>query len=45
MTPVAGARELAKAIDGARVVVIADSGHLMMIEKPDQTLDALKEVV
>jgi pimeloyl-ACP methyl ester carboxylesterase len=45
MTPVAGARELAKAIDGARVVVIAESGHLMMIEKPDQTLDALKEVV
>jgi pimeloyl-ACP methyl ester carboxylesterase len=45
MTPVAGAHELAKAIEGARVAVIPDAGHLMMIEKPDQTLDALKDVV
>ena len=41
MTPPAGARALAKRIAGSRTVEIAGSGHMMMIEKPDATLDAL----
>ena len=45
MAPARGARELAGLIDDARVVEIAGSGHMMMVEKPDATLDALAETV
>lgn len=44
MTPAAGARELAGLIDDARVVEFAGCGHMMMVEKPDATLDALAEI-
>jgi pimeloyl-ACP methyl ester carboxylesterase len=41
MTPVRAARDFAKSIKGAQVVVIDGSGHNMMGEKPDEVLDAL----
>jgi pimeloyl-ACP methyl ester carboxylesterase len=42
MTPAAKAKPLAAAIAGAKTVVIKDSGHFMMVERPDETLDAIK---
>lgn len=45
MTPAAKAKPLAAAIAGAQVVVIPDSGHFMIVERPDATLEALKRCV
>jgi pimeloyl-ACP methyl ester carboxylesterase len=45
MTPAAKAKPLAATIAGSRTVVIANSGHFMMVERPDETLEALKEGV
>ena len=45
MTPAKGGRELAAAIPGAALAVISESGHMMMLEKPDETLDALIAVL
>ena len=45
MTPAKAGRKLAEAIPDARVEVIAGCGHMMMAEKPDQTLDALKTLL
>jgi pimeloyl-ACP methyl ester carboxylesterase len=45
MTPAREAAKLAAAIRGAELVTLADCGHMMMIEKPDATLDALVAVV
>jgi pimeloyl-ACP methyl ester carboxylesterase len=45
MTAPKSARELAAKFHDGRVVTIARAGHLMMIEQPDRTLDALAEVV
>jgi pimeloyl-ACP methyl ester carboxylesterase len=42
MTPPAKARPLAAAIAGARTVMVPSSGHFMMVERPDETLAALK---
>ena len=41
MTPAAGGRTLAGRIAGAKIAEIPGAGHMMMIEKPDATLDAL----
>lgn len=41
MTPPSAAAELAAAIPGSRTERIADAGHMMMAERPDETLDAL----
>lgn len=41
MTPARSGAEFAKSIKGAQVVMIEGSGHNMMAEKPDDTLDAL----
>jgi len=41
MTPVKTARQLQEQLTGARTVVLDDCGHMMMVERPDQTLDAL----
>jgi len=41
MTPPMGAQALAAAIHGARTVLLAPSGHSLMAEAPDATLDAL----
>ncbi|HVP08452.1 MAG TPA: alpha/beta hydrolase [Burkholderiales bacterium] len=43
MTPPKAAAELAKAIAGSRTVQIGPSGHSLMAEAPDATLDALIE--
>lgn len=45
MTPAQRGRKLAEAIPGATVTVIPDTGHMMMLEKPDETLDALRAVL
>lgn len=45
MTPVKQAAMLAEAMSDVRVVTIEGSGHLMMVEKPDATLDALIEAL
>lgn len=41
MTPAKKGQELAAAITGARCVVLEASGHMMMQEAPDATLDAM----
>ncbi len=45
MTPAKAGHKLAAVMPGARVVEFADCGHMMMAEKPDETLDLLKEVL
>ncbi|HEX2117252.1 MAG TPA: alpha/beta hydrolase [Alphaproteobacteria bacterium] len=45
MTAPAGARELAARFQDGRLIAIPNAGHLMMIEQPDRTLDALAEAV
>src|SRR5262249_22356388 len=45
MTPAAKAPPLVAAIAGARTVVVAGCGHFMMVERPDETLGALKTCI
>ncbi|WP_119166225.1 alpha/beta fold hydrolase [Algihabitans albus] len=45
MTPAKAGTKLADLIPGAEAVVIPDSGHMMMTEQPDATLEALKQAV
>jgi pimeloyl-ACP methyl ester carboxylesterase len=45
MTPAAKAKPLAAAIVGAKTVVVPNAGHFMMVERPDETLEALKACV
>ncbi len=45
MTPASGAAALAKKIDDARTLVLPGAGHMMMVEQPDATLNALAEIV
>lgn len=45
MTPAAKAKALAAAITGSNTVIIPNCGHMMMIERPDETLEALKSHV
>ena len=42
MTPLKSGRALAEKIAGAQTRVVPGAGHMLMIEKPDETLDALK---
>ncbi|MFN0042824.1 MAG: alpha/beta fold hydrolase, partial [Alphaproteobacteria bacterium] len=42
MTPPKAAAKLASLIKDSRVVTLSGAGHMMMIERPDATLDALK---
>jgi pimeloyl-ACP methyl ester carboxylesterase len=44
LTPVRGGRALAGRMRDARIVVIPDCGHMMLAEKPDETLDALRTI-
>lgn len=44
MAPLKGARALAGAIAGARLVTLKGAGHMMTVERPDETLDALREL-
>lgn len=41
MTPTKQAAKLADAMSNSRLKIIEGSGHLMLVEKPDATLDAL----
>src|SRR5690606_10720512 len=41
MTPARNGAKLAEAIRGAQLVTIPACGHMMMVEQPDATLDAL----
>jgi pimeloyl-ACP methyl ester carboxylesterase len=45
MTPARAGLALAAAIPGARTVVLEDSGHMLMAERPDEVLDALRPLV
>ncbi len=45
MTPAKQGRKLGEMIAGAEVVVLPRSGHSLMTEQPDATLDALRTVV
>jgi pimeloyl-ACP methyl ester carboxylesterase len=45
MTPAAKAKPLAAAIAGSKTIVIPNCGHFMMVERPDETLAALKSHV
>jgi pimeloyl-ACP methyl ester carboxylesterase len=42
MTPLKGGKALAQAIPGAEAVVLAGAGHMLPIERPAETLAALK---
>jgi pimeloyl-ACP methyl ester carboxylesterase len=45
MTPPAGARDIGAKIPGARTVVLPQAGHMLMVEDPDRTIDALGEII
>ncbi|MGI9487942.1 MAG: alpha/beta fold hydrolase [Geminicoccaceae bacterium] len=45
MTPPKQAAKLAETIADAKLVTIAGSGHLMIVEKPDITLDTLIDMI
>ncbi|MGD1880539.1 MAG: alpha/beta fold hydrolase [Kiloniellaceae bacterium] len=45
MTPARAGAKLVAAIPGAQGVVIPACGHMMLAEKPDETLDALRSVL
>jgi pimeloyl-ACP methyl ester carboxylesterase len=42
MTPAKAGRELAAALPNARVVTLKGAGHMLMAERPDEVLDALR---
>jgi len=44
MTPAAKCKPLAAAIAGSHMTLLKACGHFMMVERPDETLDALKAV-
>ena len=43
MTPVKAGKALAAAIPNSRTVIMRGAGHMMMVERPDELLVALKE--
>lgn len=45
MTPAKAGRALAGAIEGATAVAIQHCGHMLMVEEPDATLDALTGIL
>lgn len=45
MTPPAKAKPLAAAIERAHTLVLPAAGHMLMSERPDAVIDALREVV
>ena len=42
MTPAKAGKALAAAIAGARTVLLAGAGHMMMAERPDEVLAAMR---
>jgi pimeloyl-ACP methyl ester carboxylesterase len=45
MTPPAKAKPLAEAIEDARTVILPAAGHMLMSERPDAVIDALREAI
>src|SRR5262249_46928116 len=45
MTPPTKAKPLADAINAARTIVLPAAGHMLMSERPDAVIDALREIV
>jgi pimeloyl-ACP methyl ester carboxylesterase len=45
MTPPAKAKPLADAINAARTIILPAAGHMLMSERPDAVIDALREIV
>ncbi len=45
MTPAKAGRKLADAIPSAQSTIIEGCGHMMMTEKPNETLDAMKSIL
>jgi len=45
MTPAKAGAKLAAAIPGAQAITLPGCGHMMLAEKPDETLDALKTIL
>jgi pimeloyl-ACP methyl ester carboxylesterase len=45
MTPAEKGRELAPSIRGARARALSGIGHMPMVEAPDETIDALVELL
>jgi pimeloyl-ACP methyl ester carboxylesterase len=43
MTPAKAGMELARALSNARVVTLKGAGHMLMSERPDEVLDALRD--
>ena len=41
MTPVKASESLAGSIKNAKTIILRRCGHMMMVERPDETLDAL----
>lgn len=44
MTPARAGRELAAALPNARAVTLKGAGHMLMSERPDEVLDALRDL-
>jgi pimeloyl-ACP methyl ester carboxylesterase len=44
MTPAKSGRELAAALRNARVVTLAGAGHMLMSERPDEVLGAVRHL-
>ena len=42
MTPTKAGRQLAAALPNARVVVLRGAGHMLISERPDEVLDAVR---
>jgi len=42
MTPAKAGKALASAFPNARVVILKGAGHLLMSERPDEVLEALR---
>jgi pimeloyl-ACP methyl ester carboxylesterase len=45
MTPQKGGHALAAEFADARTVVLDECGHMMLVERPNETLDALRDVL
>jgi pimeloyl-ACP methyl ester carboxylesterase len=45
MTPRKSGLALAAEIHDARTIVLADCGHMMLVERPNETLDALRDIL
>ena len=45
MTPLKGGRALAALIRAARTIVVPGAGHMLMSERPEAALEALKDAL